>query len=628
MKKWLPWIIVALFAFWAAGSLRNKSEPGFHIAEFGRLPVLLNGRVQPWDSVARNSLRQMRNKSRVVEVKDESAPWWKASERYEKLGATDWLLEVLAQPGVADERHVFRVDNDEVKSTLKLPGDAKHFSYSQIEPQMDELTRQAQRIDKIEAANRAAWESQMYKLYHAVMTYHRLKATLWPPTAGDPVAELQAYRQAMGPGMSAIQARDAGQSYDTNAFNTLIGFLGNYERASRFGYALAIPAETAVHSRDDWKNMGEALMGGLHGQDLAPAVERYATMVSAVRADDPATFNQAVSGYRQWLAQSYGAEVRKGRQEAWFNQFNPFYKTTVIYVVALLAGLFYWFTGAEWMRRSGFYLIGLAFVIHTIGLVLRMYLEKRPPVTNLYSSAVFIGWGSVLVGLFLERLNRDGIGTVVAATTGFVTQIIALNLAVGGDTMEMMRAVLDSNFWLATHVVVITLGYSAMFVAWLLAAIFVLRGFLTPSLGQEKSASLNRMVYGVMSFATLFSFVGTVLGGIWADQSWGRFWGWDPKENGALLIVIWCAVYLHARWGGLVRERGLMAIALVGGVITSWSWFGVNMLGVGLHSYGFMDSGFKWLALFGAINVALLIPCFLPVHIWRSGVARLSPSPA
>jgi ABC-type transport system involved in cytochrome c biogenesis permease subunit len=88
------------------------------------------------------------------------------------------------------------------------------------------------------------------------------------------------------------------------------------------------------------------------------------------------------------------------------------------------------------------------------------------------------------------------------------------------------------------------------------------------------------MVYGVICFATLFSFVGTVLGGIWADQSWGRFWGWDPKENGALLIVLWCAMILHARWGGLIRPARLMAMAIFGNAITAFSWFGVNMLGV------------------------------------------------
>ena len=97
-----------------------------------------------------------------------------------------------------------------------------------------------------------------------------------------------------------------------------------------------------------------------------------------------------------------------------------------------------------------------------------------------------------------------------------------------------------------------------------------------------------------------------MLGGIWADQSWGRFWGWDPKENGALLIVLWNAIILHARWGGYARDRGIMAMAIFGNVITALSWFGVNMLGVGLHSYGFMDKAFWSLTGFCASQVALM----------------------
>src|SRR6185503_5162563 len=147
--------------------------------------------------------------------------------------------------------------------------------------------------------------------------------------------------------------------------------------------------------------------------------------------------------------------------------------------------------------------------------------------------------------------------------------------------------------------------------------IYIFLGFFTPQLkqkltqgtggnapsagGMELGKALGKMVYAIVCFAALFSFVGTVLGGIWADQSWGRFWGWDPKENGALLIVIWNVLILHARWGGLVRERGLMGLAVFGNIVTSFSWFGVNMLGIGLHSYGFMDAAFKWLMLFDGI---------------------------
>jgi ABC-type transport system involved in cytochrome c biogenesis permease subunit len=184
--------------------------------------------------------------------------------------------------------------------------------------------------------------------------------------------------------------------------------------------------------------------------------------------------------------------------------------------------------------------------------------------------------------------------------------------------MEMMRAVLDSNFWLATHVVTITIGYSGTFLAGTLAVGYTLARQFSPRFDSSSTRTLVSMTYGIICFALFFSFVGTVLGGIWADQSWGRFWGWDPKENGALLIVLWNAIILHARWGGYVRERGLMAMAIFGNVITSLSWFGVNMLGVGLHSYGFMQSAFWSLSGFIVSQLALIALCLLPRRFWSS----------
>jgi ABC-type transport system involved in cytochrome c biogenesis permease subunit len=289
-----------------------------------------------------------------------------------------------------------------------------------------------------------------------------------------------------------------------------------------------------------------------------------------------------------------------------------------------------------------------------------MDLEGRPPVTNLYSTPIYIGWADMVFGLVVERIYRLGIGCLVGSVAGFVTLLIAHNLAVGGDTMEMLRAVLDTNFWLATHVVVITLGYASTFFAGLLAILYIFLGLFTRLLRQKINIgkreavglvavgtavggavgalaagslaagvarrpnetdigkALSKMVYGVICFATLFSFVGTVLGGIWADQSWGRFWGWDPKENGALLIVLWNAIILHARWGGLVRDRGIMNLAVFGNIVTSFSWFGVNMLGIGLHSYGFMDAAFIWLRAFIASQLLVIGLGLLPLRWWRS----------
>ena len=126
------------------------------------------------------------------------------------------------------------------------------------------------------------------------------------------------------------------------------------------------------------------------------------------------------------------------------------------------------------------------------------------------------------------------------------------------------------------------------------------------------------MIYGTLCFAIFFSFVGTVLGGLWADDSWGRFWGWDPKENGALIIVLWNALILHARWDRMIRDRGLAVLSVAGNIVTAWSWFGVNELGVGLHSYGFTEGRLRTLAIAVAAHLIVVAAGWLPLSIWWS----------
>jgi ABC-type transport system involved in cytochrome c biogenesis permease subunit len=169
-------------------------------------------------------------------------------------------------------------------------------------------------------------------------------------------------------------------------------------------------------------------------------------------------------------------------------------------------------------------------------------------------------------------------------------------------------------------VVCVSLGYATTYFAGLLGLIYVvwelgllLRG---AAAGGAPPKELSRMIYGAVCFAIFFSFFGTVLGGLWADDSWGRFWGWDPKENGALIIVLWNALVLHARWGGMVKQRGLAALAIGGNIVTSWSFFGVNELGIGLHSYGFTEGVLKALAAFAISQLAMIVLVALPLRRW------------
>ncbi len=622
MNKKLP-LMLSVLLCWLGWNASAAEQQDFDYAAFGKLPVMFNGRFQPIDSLARNSLLQIREKQTA-----NLEPWKDWNQKPKIIPAIEWFANLSMNPVVADTWPVFRVDHPELISLLKLPEkdlankqDGKHYSWNQLMPDqatMDLFSTEQKRVAKVEASHRNPYERAVSKLHERLVLYMRLKSTFQAPNAKDWSAEIAEYQAMVPAGIAAVQARNASRPYDEALFNKFADYAQRFDVMRGMEPPLVVPPHHPEKDKDAWMRTGEALLEVLDGEELHNSVTHYAAMVTAFRKNDPATFNQKVTEYTATLKPAFNKELSKVKNEYAYNSFQPFYKASVLYVIAFLLALFSWFNLSQGLRKSAFYLIVVAFIIHTTGLLFRMWLEGRPPVTNLYSSAIFIGWGAVILGMILERFFKDGIGSVVASVVGFLTLIVAHNLALGGDTMAMLQAVLDTNFWLATHVVVVTLGYASTFVAGFLALIYLTRGIFTKTLSLETSKNLTRMVYGIICFATLFSFVGTVLGGIWADQSWGRFWGWDPKENGALIIVIWNALILHARWGGMVKERGLMNLAIFGNVVTAWSWFGTNMLGIGLHSYGFMDSAFKYLMLFIVSQLVLIGLGLLPLKYWGS----------
>ena len=620
-QKWLPPFLMLLMALWFFGTVQPPKDKTFAFGEFGQLPVVANGRVIPLDSLARNSLLQIREKQTI-----NTEPWKAWNEKPKIMSASEWLAYVMMNSAVADEWPVFRLDNPDLISLLKLPDkdlakqcDGKHYSWNQILPAMEVLDHENIFIQtNTVPQDRTAYQNAVIKMHQRLALYAQLKNTVQPADAQGWPEELAAFQKFIPEGVAAVKAQQAGEKYDTEAFSRFAGYIQAFQFMGSFDGPLILPP----NGGRDWRRMGDALLDAPRGGAIDDSIRDYAKMAGALAADKPDAFNAALRDYRSLLVPTQTKALAKARAETFFNHMEPFYNAMVIYILAGLLAIFSWFNLSETLRRSAVWLVWLALGIHTTGLIYRMMLEGRPPVTNLYSSAIFIGWGACVLGLILERFHKNGIGIVTASGIGFITLIIAHHLALEGDTMEMMRAVLDTNFWLATHVVAVTVGYASTFVAGFLALIYIVRGFFTKTLDEATGKSLARMIYGIVCFATLFSFVGTVLGGIWADQSWGRFWGWDPKENGALIIVLWNALILHLRWGGIIRERGLVVCAIGGNIVTSWSWFGVNMLGIGLHSYGFTDAAFKWLVLFVVSQLAFIALGLLPGKWWKSFKAR------
>jgi ABC-type transport system involved in cytochrome c biogenesis permease subunit len=631
MKKLLPLLALLLgLAFVGRTLLPPKNATAFDVTGFGRLPILANGRIKPLDTIARSSLLQLQGRQRV------STP-----EVSEPLVAspTEWLLEVAFRPEKADTFPTFAIDNPEllslfgrnadslkinypggVKSVLAivgfLPSTHRRFSFNDLRPHFRALDEQARLASPVESAVRTPFQRAVLQLYGNLVHYQRLRHAFVMPGREDFLGDLMRFQDQLAVGVAAVRAKQAGQPADEAVVTAMTDMGERFLTMSEATTLLAIPTDS-----DDptaWKTTGAALLETFQRGSVNPNALAYAGLAHAWRANQPEQFNKLLSLFQAGLAKRFAPQLGKSAAEARFNHAEPFYTSMSLYGLAFLAAIASWLAWPAALGRSAFWLTALAWIVSTVGIGMRMWLEGRPPVTNLYSSALFIGWAAVALCLVLEFIYRNAIGSVAAGVVGFGTLLVAHHLSLGGDTLEMMRAVLDSNFWLGTHVVTVTIGYSATFLAGMLAVIYIVRGLFTRSLDKDTADALTRMVYGIVCFATLFSFVGTVLGGIWADQSWGRFWGWDPKENGALIIVIWNALILHARWGGMIKQRGLMCLAVGGNIVTSWSWFGTNMLGVGLHSYGFTDSAFVALTAFVLSQLAIIAVANVPLAKWRS----------
>ena len=571
----------------------------------GRMPVQADGRLKPLDTIARNNLVLVSGKS-TYRDKDTDT----------KFTAIEWLTRLIFDPITADKMKVFRIDHPGVLGLFDWKQDRKYFSMEELIPHLGTLESQ-QKQSNPEPKLRNSFEKAINQLYQVIGRYRALSFGIFDPNSLDRIeTDLEDYLSSIIPGLKAFDAQKLNKPFDSDALGFFASYANRYLRLSHLALFAVVPTKDS----NDWKNTGESLLRSAKVLQLDPIVLGWQKVAISYRNQNYAAMNQDLLELRRLYQKRVPQEtLSQVGLEQRFNSVNPFMVCLILYLIIFLAVLLYWLFSKEKTNRSFLLVLGAVFLIHTAGLVIRMILSGRPPVTNLYSSAIFVGWAAILLGIILEWIFRNGIGAATAAVVGFLSLLIARYLELSGDTLEMLQAVLDTNFWLATHVVVITIGYSAVFLAGFLGLFYVFLGVFTRRLDSRFRQSLNRMVYGTTCFGLLFSFVGTMLGGIWADQSWGRFWGWDPKENGALLLVLWGALMLHARWGGMVREKGFMLLAIGGNIITAWSWFGTNMLGVGLHAYGFMDKAFIALLTFVLSQMLVIgIGVMLPRNQWKS----------
>ncbi len=703
----VPVMVVAIFAAYLLSKAMPPRIPEneINLYEFGKLPLVYEGRVKPFDTLARNNLQALSNYQTFVPGPEDPPGFFgRMKARFsrdrdipQKQPAIRWLLDMIAK---GESQLMFRIDNREVVLALGLmPRSGGRYSFSEIQPDKDRFKAQVAKAELVEAADRSDEQRAILHLAEEIKSYslvnpgdHRifrienrevLETLGLKPREGyryslnELLKNADKYEEQVAKAsnvekenLSVYQRKILELSQKIQRYRLLElsfffsdfppvpteeDFENNPQEArqaaaviqpmlrrarsavdllDRFHPPLSVPQLDAESETEEkpwmtftkgWTNNYVAT--AINRQGIAAAAELGAVF-KAYQNGDADAFNESVKTYRERLEEEKpdGLDMAKVDFEAFFNHASPFYYTAVLYLVAFVLTACSWLGWTVPLNRSAFWLIVFAFLVHTAAGIARIYISGRPPVTNLYSSAVFIGWGAVLIGIVLELIYGRGVGNVIAAVDGFSALGIAHILSGDGDTFVVLQAVLDTQFWLATHVVCITLGYATTFVAGILGVLYVIEGVATPSLKPQMGKDLCRMIYGTVCFAMFFSFFGTVLGGLWADDSWGRFWGWDPKENGALIIVLWNALILHARWGALVKDRGLAVLAVGGNIVTAWSWFGVNELGVGLHSYGFTEGVLMNLAWFVLSQVAIIIVGLLPLRFWGSARHLVAPA--
>jgi ABC-type transport system involved in cytochrome c biogenesis permease subunit len=580
----------------------KKKELDYDLYRFGQIPVVQDGRVKPIDTAAYSALLTIsgRSKVEVGEGKDKI-----------KIPATRWLLDVIGETKAADDYHVFRIENLEVQDIIGVKKrEGMRYSRNEIGAKEQEFRKQviqAREAGKKDRRQLSVFQRKILELDEKLTTFDAMKFAF------------------------GLQHRIRGETAEE--------VIQSFQSAIRFEKMLSeegqpIFAVPPAEKDGKWKTFAGAWLENVltsvrDKKEANPIVTAWNTILSDYsNSEDPKSekkvgppeFNKAVDDYLKLLNSNPPPEVNLSaiRFETFFNHFKPFTQADVLYLFAFVLGACGWLGWSRGFNKMAFWLLVVTLCVHTFAIVSRIYISGRPPVTNLYSSAVFIGWGCVVLGLIMEVVFRLGIGNLIASVAGYATLLIADGLSLGGDTFTVLTAVLDTQFWLATHVTTITLGYATTYLAGLLGVIYVLRGALTPSLTPTIAKDISRMIYGTLCFSIFFSFVGTVLGGLWADDSWGRFWGWDPKENGALIIVLWNALVLHARWGGLVKDRGMAVLAIAGNIFVSWSWWGVNELGAGLHSYGFTAGTVLRLGAFVASQLVLIGIGMIPKRFWFS----------
>lgn len=389
--------------------------------------------------------------------------------------------------------------------------------------------------------------------------------------------------------------------------------LANVMNGSAF---LIVPAPKS--ETDAWAVPDPSAASSYYNEaQLAPVADQLSKMVRAYSQADGFGFSSAARQLRDNLRRLspviYPSE-RQLRLEYFYNHFEAFYRAIWFYTLAFLVLL------VAHLRKRGALLRTLAVLLavigltlHASGIVMRCMIAGRPPVTNMYESIIWVSFAVSFFGMIFFARYRTPVYLLAALPVTLIALLLVHQMPIAmPSSIDPLVPVLRDNFWLTIHVLTITLSYAAFALAMGFGHILLWRYARNPA-AAHVDAPMHFWLYRVLQLGVLLLAAGTILGGVWANYSWGRFWGWDPKETWALIALLCYITTLHGRLAGWWTEFGLVVASVICFLAVLMAWYGVNfVLGKGLHSYGFGIGGETYVATF-----VLLDLLFVAFATWR-----------
>jgi len=400
-----------------------------------------------------------------------------------------------------------------------------------------------------------------------------------------------------------------------------LAMLSNVTNGSGF---LIIPAPR--NETDPWVEPSEFSHYYTEAQ-FAPLQTQLQTLVTAYAQGDGFNFSRAASQLREGLRElspTIYPQDRQLRLEYFYNHFEGFYRAIWCYGIAVVILI------VAHLRKRGRTLrnigvavaiVGLAF--QASGIAMRCMIAGRPPVTNMYESIIWVSFAVLFFGMIFFARYRTPVYLLAALPVTLVALLLVHQMPIAmPSSIDPLVPVLRDNFWLTIHVLTITLSYAAFALAMGFGHILLWRYVRNPA-AASADAPMHFWLYRVLQLGVLLLATGTILGGVWANYSWGRFWGWDPKETWALIALLCYILTLHGRLAGWWTEFGLVVASVVCFLAVLMAWYGVNfVLGKGLHSYGFGIGGETYVATFVVADLL-----FVVFAIWRYRASKRTLSP-